>query len=467
MAKERDWRKIQVVGMGPGHPNFLPPVARQTIQEAEAVAGGPRALELLHTLRPAPMVTFTIDRRLPELIAFLKEHQDKRRAVLVSGDPGFYSVLSFLLRFFPGQLEVIPGISSLQLAFAEAVTPWQDAFSMSLHGRPAADLLPAIREQAKVAILTDANFSPARLGDLLEKAGLEREVWLGQTLSTPKERVFRGSVPDLRSLTGDWSNAILILSDSARGGGNQLERPKPGTGPAKAGQFEGERPKEDNPAAGEEGVRPAAGGEGGRWPFATPGLPDACFQRGAVPMTKEEVRALVLAKLRLKRDSLVYDVGAGTGSVAVEAALIANRGRVYAVEREAEAVTLIRQNRVAFQLSNLEVVEGEAPEVLEGLPLADRVFVGGSGGRLADLLTFLGKRGFAGRLVLTIISLETLYEVLGFLQSKRLQGEVVLLQVSKADLAGKHHLLRAGNPVFVLTSDWGTAPGRKEGEPLC
>lgn len=184
-------------------------------------------------------------------------------------------------------------------------------------------------------------------------------------------------------------------------------------------------------------------------------------------MTKEEVRALVLAKLRLKRDSLVYDLGAGTGSVAVEAALMANRGLVYAVEREPDAVTLIRQNQAAFQLSNLEVVEGEAPEVLEGLPLADRVFVGGSGGRLSDILTFLEKRGFAGRLVLTIISLETLHEVLGLLQSKRLKGEAVLLQVSKADLAGRHHLLRSGNPVFILTSDWGTDLNRKEGEPLC
>lgn len=184
-------------------------------------------------------------------------------------------------------------------------------------------------------------------------------------------------------------------------------------------------------------------------------------------MTKEEVRALVLAKLRLKRDSLVYDLGAGTGSVAVEAALLANRGRVYAVEREPDAVTLIRQNQAAFQLSNLEVVEGEAPEVLEGLPLADRVFIGGSGGRLSDIFTFLEKRGFAGRLVLTIISLETLHEVLEVLQSKRLKGEVVLLQVSKAALAGRHHLLRAGNPVFILTSDWGNGLDRKEGERLC
>jgi len=458
LARERDWRKIQVIGMGPGHPDFLPPVARLAIQEAEAVAGGLRALELLYTLQPAPVATFTIDRRLPKLIAFLKEHQDKRRAVLVSGDPGFYSVLSFLLRFFPGQLEVIPGISSLQLAFAEAVVPWQDAFFMSLHGRPAEDLLPTIREQAKVAILTDANFSPAQLGVLLERAGLEREVWLGQNLSTQKERVFRGSVQDLRSLTGDWSNAILILNDSAQENERNLAEPNPRAGPAKAEQPGEERPKEDNPAAWEEGVP---------WPYATPGLPDACFQRGAVPMTKEEVRALVLAKLRLKRDSLVYDLGAGTGSVAVEAALMANRGRVYAVEREPDAVTLIRQNQAAFQLSNLEVVEGEAPEVLERLPLADRVFVGGSGGRLSDILAFLEKRGFAGRLVLTIISLETLHEVLELLQSKRLKGEVVLLQVSKADLAGRHHLLRAGNPVFILTSDWGTGLDRKEGEPLC
>lgn len=180
-------------------------------------------------------------------------------------------------------------------------------------------------------------------------------------------------------------------------------------------------------------------------------IPDAEFVRGAVPMTKAEVRAVTIGKLALQRDSVVYDIGCGTGSVSVEAALQAPAGRVFAIDQNREAVALTAQNRKRFAVWNVEPVLGAAPEVLTALPAPDAVFIGGSGGVLAAILRAVLAKNARARLVLNCISLDTLAQARRLLASLPVsEPEIVQVSVAKARKSGAHHLLIGQNPVFIL-----------------
>ena len=168
-------------------------------------------------------------------------------------------------------------------------------------------------------------------------------------------------------------------------------------------------------------------------------------------MTKQEVRAAVLAKLGVQPGELLWDVGAGTGSVSVELALAAPRGRVYAVECDPEACALIRQNKEKFAVRNLTLVEGTAPAALENLPAPDAVFIGGTKGNMAAVVEAALARNPAARVCISAIALETLSAAVAALTAHGLQAEVCQISVSRAKAAGKLHLLMANNPIFLIT----------------
>lgn len=188
------------------------------------------------------------------------------------------------------------------------------------------------------------------------------------------------------------------------------------------------------------------------WPFATPGIPDELFLRDEVPMTREEVRALWLAKARLKPGQVVYDIGAGTGSLTVEAARLVAPGTVWAVERAPKAASLVRANAERFGLNNVKVVEGEAPEALEGLPVPDRVMVGGSSRRLAAILACCAaKLRQGGIMVIGAVTWETLAAGLDFFdRAAHWQVEAVCLNVAKLSPLGGSRVWKAHNPVYLL-----------------
>lgn len=181
------------------------------------------------------------------------------------------------------------------------------------------------------------------------------------------------------------------------------------------------------------------------------GIPDSEFIRGEVPMTKQEVRILSVAKLQLDKASVVYDIGAGTGSVSIEAAMQCPDGRVYAIEKAPEGISLIDANRKKFNIGNIELVEGIAPQCMERLPAPTHVFIGGSGGRLVDIIKAVRKKNPKVRFVLNAVTLETMGELM------KLQGlfpeyadmEVIQVSVSRAKVLGNHHLMRAENPVCI------------------
>ncbi len=168
-------------------------------------------------------------------------------------------------------------------------------------------------------------------------------------------------------------------------------------------------------------------------------------------MTKEEVRVVVLSKLRLREDLVLWDVGAGTGTVAVEAARLLSKGMVFAIERDEVALRLVEENALVFGTENLIPVRGEAPDVLHALPDPDRVFIGGSGGRLGEILEVAAKRlKKDGVIVVNGITLETVTETVSILESQKFSCTIVLLQCSFGELVRGKHLLRAANPVYVI-----------------
>lgn len=179
---------------------------------------------------------------------------------------------------------------------------------------------------------------------------------------------------------------------------------------------------------------------------------DEHFIRGRVPMTKSEVRAVSLSKLELGSRGILYDIGAGTGSVSVEAAMRLTEGQVYAVERNEEACSLIEQNKARFGLDNITVVSGLAPACLSGLPAPDYVFVGGSGGSFGELMETVLKLNPQVRIVINAIALETLAQVVGWMKEKQRTAEVVLVQIARSRAAGDYQLMEGGNPVYVISA---------------
>lgn len=191
------------------------------------------------------------------------------------------------------------------------------------------------------------------------------------------------------------------------------------------------------------------------WNFKTGGIPDDLFIRSKVPMTKAEVRAVTIAKARLTDTHVIWDIGAGTGSISVEAALTAVQGTVFAVEKEPMAVELIKKNIERFGTENVKVYAGTAPEVLHGLPEPDRVFIGGSGGNLAEIIYYAyEKMAVGGRLVINAVVLETLSTAVETLKKLGLADlDITQVAVAKAVEVGKLHMLQSLNPVFIISGE--------------
>lgn len=425
--------RLHIVGVGPGGRQFLTPAAYKVVEDAGVLVGGKNALNLF---QEEDKIKYLVDGNIKELPDLIKrELAGNDVAVLVSGDPGIFSLLTYLLKYFPRKkINVVPGISSVQLAFSKMGMPWHDAIIFSLHGRCKEEVLPSIlekvRQNCKLAILMDPRYSPQQLARFLLESGIAAEpkiMLIAEKLCSEQEQIIETGLEKAPFLAGTFENCVVIIT--------------------------GEQSNKDLAQA--QGIQPPFYSSE-VWQSVTPGIPDRYFTRGKVPMTREEIRSLVMAKARLQYDSCVIDIGSGTGSLAVEAALLAPQGTVYSVEKNNEALGLIRANANKFGLKNLIVVPGEAPEALRNIPQVDRLIIGGSGGKLAEILQVIPKiLKPGGRLVMTAVTLETLNMGSSTLAKMKLRDlEVISAAITKAEPVGDFHLWKGSNPVYIICGNF-------------
>ena len=391
---------IDVVSAGPGNEDLLTAQARRTLDEADAVFCADRTQTLVGN--PAVCRHLTPFSKALEDMETLRA-EGLRVAVLLSGDAGLYSMLPLLSeRFGREALRVHPGVSSLQAFCARLGIPWQQARILSAHGKqltPSA-LCRTVRSGRMTLLLLDAEHNPRWIRQSLKDGGLENaDITVGERISYPDECI------------GPWEDreydplSVALIENRTAG-----------------------------------------------WTPRAFALPDDAFIRGKTPMTRREIRAQVAAELNLIPDAVIWDIGAGTGSVTVECALQCPFGRVYAVERDPDALKLIEENIRQFHLQNVDVVAGSAPKALENLPAPTHVFLGGTGGHAAEILALLEKLDTPVRLCGTAVTLESIRVFFDLLQKKK-NFSAVQIAVSRAELMGGYHMLRAQNPVFVFSAD--------------
>ena len=395
---------VTLIGMGSGQPENLTLQGLAALRQADLILGARRLLAVL----PAGCTENRAAAYRPDEVAELLQTSGAENAVLVySGDTGFYSGASSMMEKLEAlgvRARVLPGLSSIQLLAAALGRPWQGWNLVSAHGRTC-DPVAECMQGRPTFFLTGGSEDPATLCAQLEAEGFgDVQGVVGQCLGTPEEKLFRGSVKELAA--GRFNSLSVLLVEAAE-----------------------------------------------VLPRRAPGLPDEAFERGDVPMTKQEVRAAVLAKLAVRPEDILWDVGAGMGSVSVELALAAPRGRVYAVECRPEGCALIKANREKFRTRNLVLVEGLAPDALSDLPAPDAVFIGGSKGSLAAIVDAALDKNPDARICVSAIALETLSAAVAALTAQGRTVQVSQIAVSRAKAVGGLHLMMAQNPIYLITGE--------------
>ena len=387
---------VTIVGTGMG-PDTVTAEGLRAIEGADVLFGAPRMLADYAYLNKRAEAVYTAEKMRP----VLAEYDEGRFAVLVSGDTGFYSAATKLCEELADcQVEVLPGISSLNYLSARLGKTWQDTALVSCHGRNG-NLVDTVRRNSAVFALTGGNVP--ELAEALCRAGFGGlTVQVGENMGMAEESIRTMTAEEL---TGALVGSLAVL---------RIENPN-----------------------SDSRVR-----------F---GIPDGEFVRGEVPMTKAEIRAISMSKLLPRPDDVCCDVGCGTGSVTVEMALAAWRGHVYAIDKNEEAVALTERNCAAFHLGNVTVRHGGAPEALNDLPPLDVVFVGGSGKNMDAIFdAVLGKNPRA-RIVVNAIALESVQAALNAFAAHGLAAEVVQVGVAAAKTVAGLHMMMAQNPIFIIS----------------
>ena len=423
-------RKVTIIGAGPGNPDLLSCAALDAIDIADVVIGAHRALAGIDV--PPDVVRCELV-KTADIVAALTDAASWQRAVVVmTGDVGLFSGARRLVEALSGDAQVdvrvVPGISSASYLAARLARPWQDWRFASAHG-VACDIVAEAERAGELFLVTSGGEDPSRLSGELVQAGFgDACVTVAERLSYPDERITCATASEIAGQTFDDLNVMFI--EFAGGAGSPV-----------------------GSSAASEAPAGASRAASSRWPYASSGIPDELFIRGDVPMTKQEVRAVALAKLRLTATDTVWDVGAGTGSVSIEAALVARAGSVWAVERNAAGVRLIRENADAFGCGNVHAIPGVAPEALAKLPVPDAVFVGGSAGELPSIVEAALEKNSQVRLCVPCVTVETLTEACALLSGSRFKGfEACQVSAARAEAVGSHHLMKAQNPVFLVSA---------------
>lgn len=396
---------VDIIGMGMS-PDDLTAAHRRLIAKADFLAGGRRHLALFEK---GALETFEITGDLPALVDWIRSRPGRRIVVLASGDPLYYGIGAYLARTLGREkVRVHPNITSVAAAFARMGEPWQEAAVVSLHGRRREDHLEeAVQGAERVAVFTDPTHSPAWIADFLLRRGIPAfQIGVFERMGSDDEAVSWHSPASIAGRTFGSPNMVVLK-----------KHPQGPAGPCALHL----------------------------------GMPESAYAHDGGMITKTEIRAVSLARLNLMPRQVLWDLGAGSGAVAIEASLLMPGGRIWAVEKNPARVARIRANRTRFGVRNLEVVEALLPDGLEQLPDPDRVFIGGAGRALeATLDKVCGRLPATGVVVVNTVLLDSLNATLACFGSHGLTSDVVQVQVSRSrPLAGSARM-EAMNPVWVI-----------------
>jgi precorrin-6Y C5,15-methyltransferase (decarboxylating) len=397
-------QKIYLIGAGIAGWEGFGSKALEVITKAEVLIGHQRHLDIFPE--------FTGQKKLLGDLSIMLEQlrvSDKRCVVLGSGDPNFFGIARFLLRNLPKErIEIFPNVTSVQYAFARIKEPWDDAVFISVHGRGLGRSIDRIIASEKAAILTDKVNSPAVIArELLERGADGYEAWLCEDMGLPGEKFTKTDVRGLLDMAASELNILILIK------------------------------------AWEPNLV--------QYPLV--GIEDDEFATSKKLITKQEVRAVTLAKLQLQDDLVLWDIGAGSGSVSIEAANLLPNGRIFALEKNSQCVSFLRDNLKKFVARNVKLVEAFAPEGLDDLPDPDRVFIGGSGGMLEDIIEAVARRLKPdGRIVLNAVTLDTLTKSVEYLEGQGYGVEVTCVNISKTRGLSEFKLFEAQNPVYIISA---------------
>jgi len=412
--KTKTRKIIKIIGIDEKGKNQTCPNLEEVIEKSPILLGSERLLEFFPGFKGKKLVIKNTEKnKLSEMVEILKnENQDA--IALASGDPLFFGIGSYLVSRLSETdfcVEIYPSPSSMQMAFARAGISWQEARCISLHGRKIDGLAQRIASEKKIAILTDRENHPGKIAEYLvnfnflnyrafvaENLGMVNE----KTAWYALERLAQKNANDFQDL-----NVMLLVDD---------------TGEATR-SFGMGIPDEE---------------------FSYPEKPDGLI-------TKKEIRILSLAAMNLHLTSVVWDIGSCSGSIAIEAARISREGRVYAIEKNPDHLKCCRRNMVKFQ-TDICIQEKEAPEGLSDLSDPDAVFIGGSGGRLAEILDVCCRKlRPGGRIVVNAATIETMQAATMYFKQNGFTVETCLGQISRSKQVARSTRFEALNPVFILT----------------
>lgn len=396
-------------------PQRLPAALRERILSAELLVGGRRQLGSFPDFTGETLaITSSIEPVVQRLQQALET--GTRTVVLASGDPLLYGIGTSLRRYLPAEaLECIPAPTAFQMAFAALAEPWHDAVFLSVHARPLPEVITAVQRATCAAILTDSQHTPPVIAQALLHAGLPpgTACAICENLGEPDQQSIRTDLAHAANATFAPLNVFIIWPNQAA--------------------------PSDDPIANPQSLIPIP---------QPPGLPDEAFSTSGGLITKREVRLVSLAELALGPGEVLWDIGAGSGAVGIEAARAQPTACVHAVERRAELCAHIRENLRRFPAPNLSLIEGTAPAACLEWPRPHAVFIGGSGGQLTEMIAMAQQRLHpGGRLVMNLVTLENLQVVRSLLPAAR----VVQVQVNVGVPIGAMLRFDAQNPVFVVT----------------
>lgn len=401
---------VKVVGMGMS-PEDLSNRALSLIKEANILIGGKRHLKYFSKL-PAQKVP--IYKNLKEILRVINTSLKNKKKVVViaSGDPGYYGIANYLITHLGKErIEIIPNITTFQAAFAKIKESWDDALLLSLHGRPMPRIAPLLKKHKKVGLLTDSNNTPGKIAKsvLSENASLKNTtVFILEKLETKEEKIHRYLLRNVIDKTFSSLSAMILIAPA-----------------------QDERIKDEKIQLG---------------------IPDTLFSHQGGLITKDDVRIFTLAKLNLPKQGVFWDIGSGSGSIAVEAALLVPELEIFAIEKYNKRIKDIKENIKKFSTgSAITPILGEAPRILKGLPKPKRIFIGGSEGKLLPILRYC-RRALRpdGKIVINAATFETVNSAVAFFEKVGWPSEVTLLNISKMKKIGNQRRFQPLNPIFII-----------------